>query len=477
MDYRIPSLDLPELLEHINDAFFGLHEDWTFSYLNKAAEKLLFRDRQDLMGVNIWDAFPQAVGSTFYHQYHEAVNSQREVAFTEYYPPLQSWFFVKAYPTKNKGLLVFFNNINELKQAEAKLRQSEDTFRNLFEHMTIGVVYQNHEAEITAANPAAQQILGLSMDELSGRVSADPRWQALDEQGKNLPSEEHPAVMALKTGRQITGFHMQVFNPRMNSFRWLLVDSVPRFHDGEEKPFQVFTLFRDITERQQALTDREEMIHVIAHDLRNPVGSAIVLSDIIEDQWKKQPVRMPEEVSYLKKSLKRASQLMDDMIDAVRLEVGNAEMEMEKVAVSSFLNDLEHTQKSLVEAAGLHWELQDEAAGGSSIRAATHRLHQVFENLISNAIKFTPASGKIRLHTYTGEQKIHFALSDSGKGILPEDISHIFKKYWQPKSGRQGTGLGLYIVKRIIEAHQGHISVSSEPGKGSTFHIQLPLAD
>ncbi|MFP4095030.1 MAG: ATP-binding protein [Cyclobacteriaceae bacterium] len=475
MDNQAGYLQPTELLEHINDAFFGLNAQWSFTYLNRAAEVLLAHTKEELLGRRIWDAFPEAVGSTFYMKYHEAIAEDKEVAFTEFYRPLDSWFFVKAYPVRDKGLLVFFNNINDLKQAEQKLRQSENTFRTLFDNMTIGVVYQSSTGEITATNPAAERILGLSLDELTGRVSADPRWRALDEKGMDLPGEKHPSHLALNFGRPVIGFHMQVYNPRLNSFRWLLVDAVPQFREGEEAPFQVFTLFRDITDRQQALADQEEMMHMIAHDLRNPVSSALVLADIISDRLEEANISLSEEILYLKKALLRTSHLMDDMIDSVRLETGGLEIDTEKVQAETFLNDLNDTQRPLVESAGLQWDLRVHTNGGL-LQIAPHRMHQVFENLISNAIKFTPVRGTITLKAYTQDEHIVFELSDTGLGISEDHLDKIFDKYWQ-KSKTRGSGLGLYIVKKIVEAHRGSISVESKLSGGTRFRIRLPLAE
>lgn len=105
------------ILESITDAFFALDRDWYFTYLNLQSEPLLQRRREDLLGKNIWEEFPEAIGSTFYEQYYQAANKQMSVSFEEFYPPLNTWFEVRAYPVPD-GLSIYYHNINERKEAE-----------------------------------------------------------------------------------------------------------------------------------------------------------------------------------------------------------------------------------------------------------------------------------------------------------------------------------------------------------------------
>jgi PAS domain S-box-containing protein len=465
-----------ELLEHVNDAFFGLNQQWQFTYMNTAAESLLQKKRDVLIGQGIWDAFPEAVESVFYQKYHEAREKQQEVAFEAYYPPLDTWFFVKAYPDKVNGLLVFFNNINELKATEQKLRQSEETFRTLFNNMTLGVVYQDSDKKITAANPAAEHILGLSLDEMAGRVSADPRWKAMDEKGFELPGDRHPSVLALESGQPVIGFYMQVFNPKINQYRWLLVDAMPQYREGEPRPFQVFALFRDITDQQQAMADKEEMVYLITHDLRSPINSAQALLDIIVDKVKPDTHDINRELAYMGKALKRASRLMEDLVDLAKLEAGGGSVNPQQVSLEQLIRDIDDTQRPLVEAAGLDWHMNESTGQQTKIRVDMHRIQQVFENLVGNAVKFTNPPGRISLRVYREAGAVVFDLEDSGRGIEAAAISRIFDKFWQPKDmeKKKGAGLGLYIVKKIVEAHQGSIEVSSQAGTGTRFTIRLP---
>jgi PAS domain S-box-containing protein len=143
-------------------------------------------------------------------------------------------------------------DITEAMAAEAALRKSEEKHRILFETIAQGIVYQSADGAIISANPAAERILGLTIDQMQGRTSIDPRWKATHEDGSDFPGETHPSMVALKTGRKVLNVVMGVFNPKDDSHRWININAIPVFRPGENKPYQVYTTFEDITERKQA---------------------------------------------------------------------------------------------------------------------------------------------------------------------------------------------------------------------------------
>lgn len=143
-------------------------------------------------------------------------------------------------------------DVTERRQAEAALRESEAHFRSLFASMTQGVVYHDAQGQIIDANQAAEEILGLSLAQMQGRVPRDPRWLAIHADGSPFPGDEHPAMVALRTGEIVQRTLMGVFHPLKDEQRWLLVDAVPQFHRGEDRPYQVYALFSDFTKRRQA---------------------------------------------------------------------------------------------------------------------------------------------------------------------------------------------------------------------------------
>jgi PAS domain S-box-containing protein len=156
-----------------------------------------------------------------------------------------------------------------LKASVDALRASEDRYRTLFETATVGIVYQDEQAAILDANPAAQRILGLTLDQMQGRTSMDPRWHAVREDGGPLPGEEHPVPRALRSGRVERG-EMGVFHSGEGTYRWIDVTAVPQSPDAQGRPRLIYALFEDITERRQAERERaasEERFRALADNI------------------------------------------------------------------------------------------------------------------------------------------------------------------------------------------------------------------
>ena len=164
-------------------------------------------------------------------------------------------------------------DITERVQTKKALQESEEKHRTLFQTMAQGVVYQAANGQITSANPAAEQILCLTFDQMQGRTSVDPRWQAIHKDGSDFPGDTHPSMVALRTGKKVRNVVMGVFSPQFNEHHWININAVPLFRPGENRPYQVYTTFGDITERVQmekALRESEERYRSLFE--RVPVG-------------------------------------------------------------------------------------------------------------------------------------------------------------------------------------------------------------
>ena len=142
------------------------------------------------------------------------------------------------------------STMEDLQQANTSIKESEENFRNLYETMEKGVVYHDKSGKIISANNAASKILGLSMNELMGKVSMDPRWRSVRSDGSDFPGEEHPAMMALKTGKPVKNIEMGIYHPEQDETRWILIGATPKFRKNETSPYQVFAVFTDITEQK-----------------------------------------------------------------------------------------------------------------------------------------------------------------------------------------------------------------------------------
>ena len=156
-------------------------------------------------------------------------------------------------PVPDKGLMISTVwDVTARVKAEQALRKSEEEHRHLFETMAQGVIYQDADGKIISANPAAERILGLTLDQMQGKTSMDPHWQMVKEDGTPVTGTEHPTMIALQAGEKVGPVTRAVFHPDKNSHVWLNIIAIPLFQPGEEKPFQVYATFEDITERKQA---------------------------------------------------------------------------------------------------------------------------------------------------------------------------------------------------------------------------------
>ncbi|MBD2018839.1 PAS domain-containing protein, partial [Leptolyngbya sp. FACHB-36] len=158
------------ILESITDGFFALDHDWRFIYLNSQAEMLLHKNRQELLGQVIWEAFPEAVYLTFYTEYHRAVSEQVSVKFETFYAPLDHWVEVDAYPSK-EGLSVYFRNINQRKQAEAILQQTLTLQRAILDSANYSIISTTVDGTILTFNAAAERWLGYSAADVVGKTT------------------------------------------------------------------------------------------------------------------------------------------------------------------------------------------------------------------------------------------------------------------------------------------------------------------
>jgi PAS domain S-box-containing protein len=226
----------------------------------------------------------------------------------------------------------------------------------------------------------------------------------------------------------------------------------------------------------QATQLRDEVLGVVAHDLRNPL-SVIVMQSAAQRRRGPEPERRNQQSSEtIHRSANRMKRLINDLVDVTTVEAGKLGLDRARVSPRQLLVDALEVQRPLAASASIDMQLDLEREL-PDIWADQHRLFQVLENLIGNAIKFTPASGRITVGASPGEREVLFRVSDTGCGISPTDLPHVFDRFWQLRKSREGAGLGLPIARGVIAAHGGRIWVESTLGRGTTFFFTIPRAD
>ncbi|HEV8324932.1 MAG TPA: PAS domain-containing sensor histidine kinase [Myxococcota bacterium] len=228
---------------------------------------------------------------------------------------------------------------------------------------------------------------------------------------------------------------------------------------------------------RDALRDREELLAIVSHDLKNPLG-AVLMSAGVMLRWSAgaEDGRLRRHAELIQAMAQRMDWLVGSLLDAASLEAGHFSIDYEPHAPAALVEEAVDALQPLAAEKSLRLERLVDPALPAELLCDRRRLFQVFSNLIGNAIKFTPAGGRITVRAEAQRGEVRFSVSDTGPGIPTEQLPHLFDRFWQGNpTGREGTGLGLYIAKGIVEAHGGRIWVDSQPGEGGTFTFALPL--
>lgn len=228
-------------------------------------------------------------------------------------------------------------------------------------------------------------------------------------------------------------------------------------------------------ELRRAVRAREDLIAVVSHDLRNPLGTITLGSSLMQtDETLSE--RSRKHVDMIQRSARRMERLIDDLLDVATLQVGRVSLKLERVAAPTLVHDAVEAHQTL--ALDKQIELAQEAhLDGVDVECDPERVQRVFSNLVGNSLKFCRPGDTIRISGARAGDKVTFSVEDTGPGIDPGALPNLFDPYWSsPEHARRGVGLGLYISREIVAAHGGTISVDSEVGRGTRFDFTLPIS-
>jgi signal transduction histidine kinase len=239
-----------------------------------------------------------------------------------------------------------------------------------------------------------------------------------------------------------------------------------------------FDLERQLREAAEQLAHaREEVLGVVAHDLRNPLSAILGAASLLEDA-DREPGQAREVLGLIRRAVDRMNRLIGDLLDVTRLEAGRMVLEQEPVSVRELLSQAAESWDATSAENGLTLDVGP-APETLGVFADKNRILQVLDNLLSNAVKFSEPGGRIEVRADRSEasDQVTFTVSDTGAGIPSEVQKELFDRFWQAKpTDRRGIGLGLAICKGIVEAHGGRIWCDSEVGRGTRFTFTLPVA-
>jgi signal transduction histidine kinase len=234
---------------------------------------------------------------------------------------------------------------------------------------------------------------------------------------------------------------------------------------------------RLFVQAQAAVRCREQALAAVSHEMRSPLQVISIASGALLRAWPEDASLIPHrrQMALIADSAERMRRLASDLLDLSRMDAGHFSVSPEPVRVGVLLHSVLEVYRALAEQKGIR--LAVGAFPTCRVMADEERVHQVFANLIGNAVRFTPAGGTITLSAEAVDGQVRFSVADTGAGIDPENLPRVFERFWSAGKCHGCAGLGLAISRAIVEAHGGAIRADSRPGQGATFTFALPLAD
>jgi signal transduction histidine kinase len=248
---------------------------------------------------------------------------------------------------------------------------------------------------------------------------------------------------------------------------------------GPHEVQELTRAFNEMNSRvQTSQKSQREFVANVSHELKTPLTSVQGFAQALLDGTASTPEAQKQAAQVIYNESGRMHRMVLDLLDLARLDAGTLDLQRAPMDLTALLNSI--AEKFAPQARAGNVDIRVETAALPAITGDGDRLAQVFTNLVDNALKFTPAGGSITLRAAQAGSGVQLEVADTGAGISTEALPHIFDRFYQadpsrPGGWKHGAGLGLTIVKEIVGAHGGKISVRSEPGKGSTFTISLPL--
>ena len=359
-----------------------------------------------------------------------------------------------------------------------------------------GVVLIDDQQVIRHFNQGASLVTGWSNEEAKGLD-----WHSVlkfaDSKSEEVPSEQTPIFKSFSSGQTVRDNTVNMMTKSGNSIA--VSFSVSPLGDNANHTTGLVAIFRDISEERAEQNQRAEFISTASHEMRTPVAAIEgYLSLALNDKVATIDARARDFLEKAHSSTQHLGQLFQDLLTSAKAEDGRLTNHPSVIEMGAFIEQLAQDLRFSAEKKGLFMEF---LFGNNEIKDASHpdgsssaeinrvirplyyaqidpdRMREVVTNIFDNACKYTE-EGKVSLGLTGNEGIVQVYVRDTGAGIPPEDISHLFQKFYRVDNSATrtigGTGLGLFICRKIVELYQGRIWVESEIGKGSTFYINLP---
>jgi PAS domain S-box-containing protein len=418
--------------------------------------------------------------------------TQKPKRFEVYFKQLGRWFLITAYSSKLKFFTAFFEDITDRKQVENDLEDARIAARNVLEDLQVekerltdakarddallaslgeGVIAVDNDKKIMFLNAVAAEMLDWKMKDLIGTVLTDLPLE--DEAGDPVPLDKRPTTIALATGEPTKVSYIFV---RKDKTKFpIAITATPIKLYG--KTIGLIEMIRDVTREKELDRVKSEFISVASHQLRTPLTG---IQWVLERFTKKEKLtpKGKEYLDDLHTSAKRLTELVDILLNLSRIESGRVGITPEPVEVIGFTKSFLDETVPLQDKKGVKVVFEDHPA---ELPVMTDKiaLRNVIQSLVSNAIEYTVAGGRVNVAIQKKRDAFTITVQDTGIGIPRAEQAYIFEKFVRASNAKlyktDGTGLGLFIAERSVSRLGGKIWFESRENKGSTFHVELPL--
>jgi PAS domain S-box-containing protein len=471
------------VLESIQDGFFSLDRDWRFTYVNRAGERAMGASRDELLGKNLWEQYPEIIGTKVEREYRRAVRDRVPIEFENFYESWERWFAIKVYPTEQGGLSVYFCDITSQKQAERALVESQGRLRAIYDGTYEYIGLLAPDGTLLEANRASLEFADNNRDEVVGRPFWEGPWfagtpeaqEAIREGVKRAAAGEFIRFEA--TVRRPSGecptFDISLHPVRNELGEVVLI--VPEGRDITDRKATEEQLTRSNEQLTRVNRELEEFAYVASHDLQEPLRIVNIYTQLILQDIGADKAALAQFATFVQQGVARMDSLIHDLltfsraVHADELPVGTADLGASlREALSVLKNRIEESGSVITSDAM------------PQVRGDASQLAHVFQNLLSNALKYRKpdAPPQIRISVKRDGANWVVSVADNGIGFesqYSERIFGLFKRLH--KEEYPGTGLGLAICKRIVERYGGHIWAEGNPGVGATFYFSLAAAE
>lgn len=390
------------------------------------------------------------------------------------------------------GLFNFKSKHQGAGNLPANLRDDSQKFQVVIDNLEDGVILIDNQRTIQLINPGASKLCGWKTDEATG-IAVSSVVQLVNDKGEPIPETDNPLLKIFSSDRSLRGENLFLLSRDKKQIPVSL--NVSPLFGADKQVTAAAATINDVSEERAIQQQRADFISTASHEMRTPVAAIEgYLALALNDKVATIDSRARSYIEKAHSSTQHLGKLFQDLLTSAKAEDGRLMSHPAVIELGEFIEQLSNDLKLVAEKKGLFVEFKSGAAsntinatqdrGGERVvrplfyvHADPDRLREVITNLFDNAVKYTE-EGKITLGLTGNDQVVQCYVKDTGPGIPADDLPHLFQKFYRVDNSATrtigGTGLGLFICRKIIELYNGRIWAESKLGEGSTFYINLP---